>query len=109
MTNEQRKKRILKKADQAFIECGFNIKAKDVVGKKFVMSRGHLLYFGAISSFRIKATGIHLYPKFERCEGHDNVDAIILKMGESYSNPLNTFYVFRNDPNFDLEIFFDFI
>lgn len=110
MTNEQRKETILKKANQVFRECGFSIEAKDVVDKKFVIScndKDNSPFLGRISSFRIKNNGVQLYPKFERCEGHDNVDSIILQSRKSYSSNSNTLYIFRNDPN--SKTFFDFI
>ena len=110
MTREQRKKKILKKADQAFIECGFNVKAKDVVGKKFVISytkKDNALHFGIISSFHVDGADIRLYPKFERTVGYNNVDVIVLKSKKNYSNNLNALHVFRDDPL--SESFFDFI
>ena len=110
MTREQRKRKILKKANQIFIECGFNVKAKDVLNKKFVVSIGNEdehPRFNRVHSFTIHGDSIWLYPD-ERLEGYFSVKAMVLESGEKHHGTASdALYIFPNDP--DSDVFFDFI
>ncbi|MCK5510047.1 hypothetical protein KAI65_00680 [Candidatus Parcubacteria bacterium] len=121
MINEERKEKIFKNANQIFRECGFDVEAKDVIDRRFVVSSSvegdWYPMFGTISSFKPMYLyngpklyyEVWLYPNFEQhALWVKNIDFIILSSREDlYSGEFNAIYIFRNNP--DSETFFDFI